>query len=213
MSRPRRSIRLVVAHDHPLVLGGIAELLRVEKGFSVEESCRDGEACVDAIRRRQPDVAMVNVNMPGLTGLDVLERVAAEQLPTRVILLASALTENEIAAAIAKGVGGIVIEQNAAETLIECLRKVAEGDTCVPAELVARASERTSKLNGSAELTRSEAEIASALARGEHARQIASRRGVSVTTVRSQIRSIYAKLGVSSQVELMAKVRTAAKNT
>ena len=99
MSKNIRSVSIVVADDHPVVLGGLIALLKQDKMFRLAASCANGLEAIDAIRTLRPDLALLDVNMPGLNGLQVLETLIAENLPTRVCLLAASLTDREIVAA------------------------------------------------------------------------------------------------------------------
>src|SRR5262245_21508391 len=81
------SIKVVVADDHPLVLHGLISLLRGEPGFEVVGACDDGVAAFEAIVHHAPDIALLDMRLPKMTGLEVLEKVSSENLKTRVVIL------------------------------------------------------------------------------------------------------------------------------
>src|ERR1700674_3048538 len=98
-----RTVTLVIADDHPVVLQGLVTLLGDHGGFQVIESCSNRTAWLDAIRSSSPDLALVDMNMPELNGLEVLKAVTAERLPTRIVFLAASLRDHEIITSVAGG--------------------------------------------------------------------------------------------------------------
>ena len=111
MSKNIRSVSIVVADDHPVVLGGLITLLKQDKTFRLAASCANGLEAIDAIRALKPDLALLDVNMPSLNGLQVLKTLIAENLPTRVCFLAASLTDKEIVAAATGGAFGIILKE------------------------------------------------------------------------------------------------------
>ena len=136
MSKNIRSVSIVVADDHPVVLGGLITLLKQDKTFRLAASCANGLEAIDAIRTLRPDLALLDVNMPGLNGLQVLKTLIAENLPTRVCFLAASLTDKEIVAAATGGAFGIILKESAPDTLVTCLHAIAAGQKWLPADLV-----------------------------------------------------------------------------
>src|SRR6266700_198459 len=96
----RRSISIVVADDHPVVLHGLADVLRSNSDMKVVAVCSDGATALEAIRKWSPNVAVLDIFMPGLTGLDVLASIAAASLATQVGLLAATASDEHILRAI-----------------------------------------------------------------------------------------------------------------
>ena len=141
MSKLPRSVRIVVADDHPVVLGGLITLLNEDKTFKVVATCGNGAEAIDAIRALKPDLALLDVNMPALNGLQVLKTLNAENLPTRVCFLAASLTDREIVDAAAQGAFGIILKESAPDTLITCLHTIAAGKKMAARQLC-RGSER-----------------------------------------------------------------------
>src|SRR5881275_3436713 len=97
------SISVVVADDHPIVLHGLADVLRSNADLKVVAVCSDGATALEAIRKWSPNVAVLDILMPGLTGLDVLASIAAERLATKVVLLAATASDEQLARAVAGG--------------------------------------------------------------------------------------------------------------
>ena len=140
--KPMRSVSIVVVDDHPVVLRGLITLLSEDKMFKVIGSCNDGAEAIDIIRNLKPCIALLDMKMP-TNGLQVLKAVTADKIPTRICFLAAFLTDQEIVAATAGGVHGIVLKETAPETLISCLHAVAAGQKWLPINLVDGALRRT----------------------------------------------------------------------
>ena len=102
MNNPR-PVSLVLADDHPVVLHGIAAILQSEPEINVAELCADGIAAAKAIRQHVPDVAVLDIKMPGMTGLDVLSTILAEGLSTKVVFLSAAASDGQILSQLEQG--------------------------------------------------------------------------------------------------------------
>src|SRR5713226_1473201 len=90
-------IRIVLADDHPIVLQGLQQLFERSADFAVVSCCRNGDEALDAVRARPADVLVLDLKMPGKSGIDVLRQMAAEHLPCRSVLLTAALRDAEVA--------------------------------------------------------------------------------------------------------------------
>ena len=207
MIKHKRSVSIVVADDHPVVLGGIVTLLNEDKTFRLVASCTDGVQAIDAIRTLKPDLALLDMNMPKQNGLQVLKALVAENLPTRVIFLAASLSDKEIVAATTAGAYGIVLKESAPDMLIASLHAVAAGEKWLPADLVDGAIERMREDHAqlaavSQLLTRREIEIMLKVAEGLTNSQVGSQLNISEGTVKMHLHSIYEKVGVSNRTSL-----------
>jgi two-component system, NarL family, nitrate/nitrite response regulator NarL len=202
-----RPVSLIIADDHPVVLQGLIALLGKHKGFKLIVSCSDGAECVKAIRRFLPDLALLDMNMPHLNGLQVLKAVTAERLSTRIVFLAATPNDREIVAAVAGGAFGIMLKESAPDTLINCLQAVAAGHPWLPAELVDGALERTRKAHTQyasvdGALTQREQEVMLLVADGLSNRDVGRRLNVSEGTVKVHLHSIYQKVAVNNRTAL-----------
>jgi DNA-binding NarL/FixJ family response regulator len=106
-------IRVVLADDHPLVLRGICAVLAAERDFQVVAECSDGQHALDAIHAHQPDVAVLDLHMPGKTGLEVLREMKASAVHTRGVLLVSQIGDEELLEATRQNVAGVVLKEMA----------------------------------------------------------------------------------------------------
>src|ERR1051325_3010241 len=109
--------RLLIADDHPIVLDGLAQLLAGDPDFEVIALCKDGEEALGVIRQEKPDIAVLDVRMPRMTGMAILRTVVEEKLPTRIILLTAEISDDEVVDAVRLGVAGMVLEETASRQL------------------------------------------------------------------------------------------------
>ena len=202
-----RSLSIIVADDHPVVLGGLVTLLSKDKSFKVVARCADGVEAIAAIRNLKPDLALLDMNMPSPNGLQILKAVVAENLATRVIFLAALLSDQEIVSAISAGAYGLILKEAAPETLITCLRAVAAGKKWHPAKLVDGAIERSRESQAEIDriehlLTRREIEVMTRVADGLSNKDVGNELNISEGTVKMHLHSIYNKVGVSNRTSL-----------
>ncbi len=206
-------MRVLIADDHPILLHGLQELLRSQNGFEVVAACPNGTAALRAIRDFIPEVAVLDISMPQLNGLDVLAAVAKEGLPTRIVFLTASATDDQIVKAVTRGAWGIMLKESAADDLVDCLRAVASGSRWLPSELVNAARNREAGRHAEANrveqaLTPREREIARLISEGLSNKEIGRRLNVSDGTIKIHLHNIYQKLGVSNRTALAALALT-----
>ncbi len=200
-------IGLVLADDHPIVLDGLEQLFRLEQDFKVLARCRDGEETLQAVRKYRPDVLLLDIRMPGKSGMAVLREMRREKLPTRVVLLTGAIDENEALEAIRLRVSGVVLKEMAPQLLVKCVRKVHAGGQWFEKRSFARALETLLQREAGARqiagvLTPRETEIVRLVAIGLHNKEIAEKLLISEGTVKIHLHHIYEKLHVDGRLEL-----------
>jgi two-component system, NarL family, nitrate/nitrite response regulator NarL len=206
-------IRIVLADDHPLILQGLALLLRQEPDLKVLAGCRDGEETLQAVRQFRLDVLILDILMPGKDGLAVLHELRQMELPTRVILLTAAIDEDNLLEAMHLGVGGVVLKEMAVQLLIQCVRKVYAGDQWLERHSIGRAMEKMLRREaGTREvarlLTSRELEIVRLAASGLRNKEIASKLAISEGTVKVHLHRSYEKLHVDSRMALLRYAQT-----
>jgi DNA-binding NarL/FixJ family response regulator len=205
MTAPRWTI--VLADDHPLVLRGLAQLIAGRPQFAIASTATDGDAAIADIRRYAPDVAVLDVNMPKSSGLDVLRAVVAERLATRVVFLTASLTDERILQAVNLGIYGIVLKDSAPETLLDCLDQVVAGGRWFAPDLVQAAEKREiarqRNSRGPIEaLTTREAEVMRLVISGLSNKQVARQLALSEGTVKIHLHNVYRKLNLGSRTAL-----------
>jgi two-component system, NarL family, nitrate/nitrite response regulator NarL len=188
------SLRAFVADDHPLYRGAVLGAIESCDAVELAGSAEDGEEALREILRLRPDVAVIDVQMPGLSGPGVVEALLDEDVPTRVLLMSGLATSEMAQRALAAGADGFIDKQATAEELCAALWAVARGERVVSPRLV--------EINGS--LSGREHEVLRLVADGLSAPQIAERLVLSNHTVKTHMRNLYEKLGVTDRAEAVA---------
>lgn len=200
-------IRLVLADDHPLILEALENLFHVQEDFEVVAACTRGAEALRAVRQHRPDILVLDLRMPEMSGLDVLREMAGERLPTRTVLLTATIEDSEMLEAIRLGVGGVVLKEMAPGSVVQCVRKVHAGEPWLEKRSVTRVLEKLMRESGAREsastLTARELEIVRMLCRGLRNKEIASQLSISEHTVKVHLSHIYDKLGVDGRLALM----------
>src|SRR5260370_27663779 len=133
---------VVIADRHPVVLQGLTNVLAAESSFKVVGSCRDGTSCIEAIRRLVPDIAILDISLPGLTGLEILAIANSENLPTRLVFFTASIEDRELVMSAAAGAYGVITKDVTPEILVQSLRQVADGQRLFPLPSPAQAGSR-----------------------------------------------------------------------
>lgn len=200
-------ISLVVADDHPLISEGVESLLRQEPDFTVLRRCRDGEETLETLRELRPDVLILDLRMPRMNGLAVLREMRKERLPTRVVLLAAAVEEDEVLEALHLGVSGVVLKDTSPQLLLQAVRKVHAGEQWLEKQSFGRALQKMLRREAGARqvagiLTRREIELVRLVTRGLRNKEIAEKLFINEGTVKVHLHNIYEKLGVCGRPAL-----------
>ena len=197
---PSTRIRIIVADDHVTVREGLAAIIGRQRDMQVVAEAANGDEACDRWLEHRPDVLLLDLRMPILDGIGVIGRIRAQAPDARIVVLTTFDTDSEIAGAIKGGAKGYLLKDAPRELLVETIRKVHAGETCIPAELVARLVAGVS----SEALTEREHEVLKLVARGLSNKEVATRLAISETTVKTHLRNVFAKLRVLSRTEAIA---------
>jgi len=195
-------IRIVIADDHAIFRDGLRRLLATQEDFQVIGEASDGKEAIAFATDLRPDVLLLDLAMPRVPGMEVLRELAHQEVAVRTILLTAAIQPFAVTSALQLGARGIVLKASPPEMLLKSIRSVCEGQFWVGSEPVtswARTGQASSSGFG---LTSREIEIISAIKEGSSNREIAGKLTISEETVKRHLSNIYAKLGVSSRLEL-----------
>ncbi len=195
-------IRIVLADDHALVLEGLRALLSAEPDLRVIATATDGERLLDAIRRFQPDVAAMDLQMPYMDGLTCLRHIRTENLPVRVLVISAFGDAQSMRAAVEGGADGFALKTDSPEMTIAAIRQVAAGKMVFP-ESARRWLVKPS--NDPNALTEREEAVLTLLAEGKSNSQIGAALSLSENTIKFHLRNLYNKLGVTNRTEAAAK--------
>ncbi len=205
--------RIVIADDHPAFRAGLKVLLE-DSGLEVVGEAADGPGAVDAVVATDPDVALLDLQMPGLTGVEVTTRLAQVAPRTRVLVLTMIEADETVLAAIRAGAWGYLLK-GAGQTEIErAIRSVADGQAVYGAGVAERVRGFFAAGSGAAvgpfpQLSEREREVLGLAAQGRGNAEIARRLFLSEKTVRNHVSSIFAKLGVTDRAQAVARARDA----
>src|SRR5258708_7376407 len=131
-------IRVLIADDHVTVREGLAAIIGRQQDMMVVGSAADGREAVEMWRQHHPDVALLDLRMPLLDGVGVIDEIRRQDAAARVLVLTTFDTDNEISRAIKAGARGYLLKDSPREELLDSIRKVRSGETCIPASLVAK---------------------------------------------------------------------------
>jgi DNA-binding NarL/FixJ family response regulator/signal transduction histidine kinase len=194
----RHLIRVAIADDHALVRQGVRHLLEAQGNVAIVGEATDGEEALTVVQRERPDLLLLDIQMPRLGGLGVLERLRALELPTRVIVITTFAQDETVFQAMRLGARGYLLKDATAAELRQAIDTVAGGGTLLAP---AAAGLLASRLHRPDALTPREREVLALVAEGLRNKEIAVRLGASEKTVQFHIANLFGKLGAQSRTE------------
>ncbi len=203
-----RRTSVVIADRHPMVLQGLMKVLGSEDGLEIVASCNDGTRCIETIRNLVPDIAILDISMPGLTGLEILTIVNSERLPTRLVFFTASIEDRELVMSAAAGAYGIIPKDAELEILVQSLRQVADGQRLLPLPSDQAVSQVQSAIavteNVLTVLTDRERQIMCLVSEGLSNKEIGRRLNIADGTIKQHLHHIYQKLEISNRTVLAA---------
>jgi two-component system nitrate/nitrite response regulator NarL len=196
-------MRILLADDHPMISTAIEALLR-GSSFELVGMAATGDETLHKLEQLSPDILLLDLQMPGGTGMDVLRRMRSNGSKVRVVLLTAAIDDASLTEARSLKVQGMVLKNSDPAYLLECLERVSRGGRWHDPELVGR-TERLSEAFGDRErpsLSPRERELIVLVRKGMRNREIAEKLGVTEGTIKVYLHTIFDKLEVSSRTEL-----------
>jgi two-component system, NarL family, response regulator DevR len=199
----RQAIRIVVVEDHALVREGTAELLRRDPGLAVVGQAATAEQALPVISRLRPDIALVDVELPGMNGIALARELANRGESTRVLILSAYDDSAYVLGALEAGVSGYLLKTSSARELANAVRTAAGGTLVLDEAISRRLTRRWRSGPDTAppSLTVRETEVLRLIAQGLPNRLIASQLGLGLRTVESHVSSVLGKLGLASRTE------------
>jgi len=214
-----KTIRVMVIDDHPIVREGLRLMLATSDDLLLVGDTADGRAALQLITEMQPDVVLLDMRMPGMDGLEVLEQIRANWRQIAVVILTTYNEDELILRGLQAGASSYLLKESSLETLFHAIRAAARGEVIMQPEIMARVLAHTTEtpsssspsldmssasLPNSMELTRREQEVLAGVVRGERSKEIAKRLGITERTVRAYLTTIYTKLNVDSRASAVA---------
>lgn len=194
----KRRISILLVDDHEVVRSGLAAILSVEKDFEVVGEAADGREAVKMVKRLSPDVVLMDLMMPEMNGDEATAEIAALKVPTRVLILTTYGTAEEIGRALSSGAAGALLKTVSKQELFASVRKVAAGERVIGADI---AVDETSP---SVDLSPRQREVLESVTRGLSNADIAQQLGISPSAVKLYLSAVFEKLGAASRAEAVA---------
>ncbi|ADG76216.1 two component transcriptional regulator, LuxR family [Cellulomonas flavigena DSM 20109] len=207
---PRSATTVLVVDDQPLIRQGIRAVLRGQPGVEVVGEAHDGHSAVRTARRLRPDVTLMDVQMPGMDGVEATRVICADDdPPTSVVVLTMYDQDEHVFEALRAGARGLVLKDAPTSELVAAIHAAAAGDSLLSPSVTRRLIEefarrptvRMEATDGPAELTARERDVFRLLVQGLSTAEAAERLTLGDSTVKSHVQSLYRKLGVRDRVQ------------
>ena len=209
--------RVLIVDDHPLTRDALTVLLR-QNGFEVAGEAGDAESAISCAGELDPDLILLDLSLPGMSGLEALPRLREAAPAAEVVVLTASGTDENLLAAIRGGAAGYLLKSEPPERIVDFLRSVARGEAALSGAVARRLLETVRSTGGretgvpdsiARELTAREVEVLLLLDERLETDEIAKRLFISEHTVRTHVKSVLRKLGVSSRREAVEKLAAA----
>jgi len=203
-------LRIVIADDHPIFRRGLCDVIETDPTLRLVGQAANGEEAIEVIGRESPDIAILDVHMPKLTGLQVARKLRDARTPVKLVLLTMYEDESLLNEALDLGIDAYVLKENAAEDLIQAIRAVAAGKIFITASMTGALLRRRSESDdlhrerpGLQRLTPTEKKILRLIADDRTSKEIADLLGCAVRTVETHRQNMSQKLAVSGSHSLL----------
>jgi two-component system NarL family response regulator len=191
------SIRILIVDDHPVVRAGLVSMLGTQAELNVIGAAPDGATALAMVEEHGPDLLLLDLRMPGMSGVETLLALKAASRSVRVIILTNYETDEDIYRAVQAGAQGYLLKNTSLREMVEAILAVHSGKRYIPRHIASRLADRMVRTD----LTARELEILKLLSRGPTNKQIGHALGISDNTVRNHVLRIIEKLEVSDRTE------------
>jgi DNA-binding NarL/FixJ family response regulator len=188
-------IRILTVDDHTLLRKGIAALVNAEPDLKLVAEASNGKEAIEAFRSHQPDVTLMDLQMPGVDGLDAIEAIRREFPEARIIVLTTYSGDTQVLRALKAGARGYILKGHVHKELLDAIRAVHAGQKRIPAEIAAELADHATD----DALTEREIAVLRLIATGNANKQIADQLSIGEATVKSHITNILSKLGANDR--------------
>ena len=184
-------LRVLVADDHPVVRQGIMANVKPQRDMTVVAEAGDGVEALTLIKKHLPDVVLLDLRMPLMDGLDVIGEVNTSRLSSKVIIMTTFDSEEDVHRAMKAGARGYLLKDSSQEEILDAIRRVGLGETYLPARIVQKVAEGMRK----PELSPRELEVLQCVAAGKSNKEIGVQLCIAEGTVKTHVKSLLEKLG------------------
>lgn len=197
------TIKIVLADDHVLMRQGLSQVLNADAGIDVIGECGDGVELIELVIRLKPDVVVMDISMPRMSGLVAIDKLLAQRPDCKILVLSMHNELEYIEAMQDAGAKGYVLKESSGDVLIDAIRSIYHGRTAFIAAHQRNDTGKPARVSPVAALTRREREVFFLVAAGNTSKQIAELLTMSLKTAENHRSNIYKKLNVSSSAELI----------
>src|SRR5258706_2566086 len=198
--KDKKCIRILVADDHSVVREGLVSLVKRKADMTVVAEASNGREAVDLWKEHRPDLVLLDLRMPELDGVGAIKEIRQLDPNAHIVVLTTFDGDEDIYRAIKAGAKGYLLKDVPREALMDSIRRVHAGETCVPVHLAAKLAERVSGET----LSSREIDVLKLMAHGKSNKEIGSALFISEGTVKSHVKAIFAKMNVISRTEAVA---------
>ncbi|HHU50990.1 MAG TPA: response regulator transcription factor [Firmicutes bacterium] len=199
-------ISVYIVDDHPFVREGLKTYLGTDPEIQVVGEAGNGENALPALKELDPDVAIIDLHLPKMSGVEIIKAIKESQLHTQVIILSSFCEDEEIIAAIDAGALSYLLKDSSPEKLLEAVKAAQRGEPVLHPRIVKKLMQRVSRKELQTEpLTLKETEVLRELVKGKSNKEIAADLFISETTVKTHVSNILQKLGVKDRTQAVIK--------
>ena len=195
MSAETKTIRILAADDHALLRQGIASLIDIEPDMELVAQAATGREAIEQFRRHQPDITLMDLQMPDISGIEATIAICSEFPNARIVVLTTYSGDVHVVRALKAGARGYMLKGDVHTDLLETIRAVHSGRKRIPPEVAAELAGHT----GEDQLTARELEILKRIAKGNANKEIAAQLSIAEDTVKSHVGNILEKLGANDR--------------
>jgi DNA-binding NarL/FixJ family response regulator len=188
-------IRILTVDDHPLLRKGIAALVNAEPDLKLVAEASNGQEAITAFRSHRPDITLMDLQMPGVDGIEAIDRIRSEFPEARIVVLTTYSGDAQVLRALRAGARGYILKGHVHKELLETIRVVHAGQKRIPPDIAAQLAEHATD----DELTQREVAVLRLIAAGNGNKQIADRLSIGEATVKSHVTNILSKLGANDR--------------
>jgi DNA-binding NarL/FixJ family response regulator len=193
----RTHIRILIVDDHPVVRFGLAAMIQGQEGMTVAAQADDGERAVELFEQHQPDVTLMDLRLPGMSGVDAIRSILTRHPKANIIVLTTYAGDEDIHQAIQAGAKGYLLKGAPHSNVLEAIHRVQKGIKSIPPGVARTLATRAPK----SDLTPREREILSLIVKGLSNKQIGQALGISEGTVKSHVNEILSRMGVEDRTQ------------